>query len=494
MTAMRIAAPRGARLGAPGAPRARRRRAAAAAAAATPPSASASASASADLDVDVAIVGAGIVGVAAALELLRAPERVSVALIERGQPGAAGGGAATGAGQGYLWMCHRDPSNAHAWATAAAGAALWREWLRAPADAADDACALAGCEGGDADELERLAGVRRCGSMLLAAGPAEVSALRARGEALRAAGVEARFLGADALYGARAPEPALAGGLAAAGLEVPGDAQLDGRAAVRVLLGRARAEGKRRFVELPREAAEALLAGADGGVDGFLTSAARRVRARRGVIVAAGAWSGGFLARELANPGWADVVRPRRGHLLELPPPAGMPPVQRGLMEAGYAKHYAALSAAVLPAVALAAAGAGAPPAPALDDVTFTATASPSGSLLLGSSREWAGFDAEPAPEVAAAILARCALFLPALAGARPADAAVRVGLRPYAAEGPMVGSVPGAARLFLAAGHEGSGLTLAPATAAVLADAVLGRARPARPDLAAAARAPAPL
>ena len=24
-------------------------------------------------------------------------------------------------------MCHRDPSNAHAWATAAAGAALWRE-------------------------------------------------------------------------------------------------------------------------------------------------------------------------------------------------------------------------------------------------------------------------------------------------------------------------------------------------------------------------------
>jgi glycine/D-amino acid oxidase-like deaminating enzyme len=391
-------------------------------------------------------------------------------------------------------MCHRDPSNAHAWATAAAGAALWREWLRAPADAEAAACALAGCEGGDADELERLAGVRRCGSMLLAAGPAEVSALRARGEALRAAGVDARFLGADALYGARAPEPALAGGLAAAGLEVPADAQLDGRAAVRVLLGRARAEGKRRFVELPREAVEALLAGADGGVDGVRTAACR-VRARRGVIVAAGAWSGGFLARELSNPGWADVVRPRRGHLLELPPPAGMPPLQRGLMEAGYAKHYAALSAVVLPATALAGADAGAPPAaPALDDVTFTATASPSGSLLLGSSREWAGFDAEPAPEVAAAILARCALFLPALMGARPADAAVRVGLRPYAAEGPMVGAVPGVARLFLAAGHEGSGLTLAPATAAVLADAVLGRARPARPDLAAAARAPTPL
>jgi hypothetical protein len=100
MTAMQTAAPRGVRPGAPCAPRAvrRRRAAAAAAAAAAPPSASASA----DLDVDVAIIGAGIVGVAAALELLRAPERVSVALIDRGQPGAAGGGAATGAGQGYL--------------------------------------------------------------------------------------------------------------------------------------------------------------------------------------------------------------------------------------------------------------------------------------------------------------------------------------------------------------------------------------------------------
>jgi heterodisulfide reductase subunit A-like polyferredoxin len=98
MTAMQTAAPRGVRPGAPCAPRAVRRRRAAAAAAAAPPSASASA----DLDVDVAIIGAGIVGVAAALELLRAPERVSVALIDRGQPGAAGGGAATGAGQGYL--------------------------------------------------------------------------------------------------------------------------------------------------------------------------------------------------------------------------------------------------------------------------------------------------------------------------------------------------------------------------------------------------------
>jgi glycine/D-amino acid oxidase-like deaminating enzyme len=39
-----------------------------------------------------------------------------------------------------------------------------------------------------------------------------------------------------------------------------------------------------------------------------------------------------------------------------------------------------------------------------------------------------------------------------------------------------MVGPVPGAPGLLLASGHEGSGLTLAPASAELLVDALLGR------------------
>lgn len=46
-------------------------------------------------------------------------------------------------------------------------------------------------------------------------------------------------------------------------------------------------------------------------------------------------------------------------------------------------------------------------------DITFTATRSAGGALLLGSSREEAGFDAAPSNAVAEAILARCAAFLP---------------------------------------------------------------------------------
>ena len=46
-------------------------------------------------------------------------------------------------------------------------------------------------------------------------------------------------------------------------------------------------------------------------------------------------------------------------------------------------------------------------------------------------------------------------------------DVEVRVGLRPYTVGGvPLVGPLPGLPRVLVAAGHEGSGLTLGPATA----------------------------
>ena len=66
-------------------------------------------------------------------------------------------------------------------------------------------------------------------------------------------------------------------------------------------------------------------------------------------------------------------------------------------------------------------------------DVTFTATTSASGTLLVGSSREFSGWDSAAAPEVVDAIMTRATAFLPGLAAVRPGDVLVRVGLRPYA-------------------------------------------------------------
>lgn len=60
------------------------------------------------------------------------------------------------------------------------------------------------------------------------------------------------------------------------------------------------------------------------------------MRAPRGVVVALGAWSGAFLAEQLADVRWAGAFRPRRGLLLEMARPGGMPALACGLMEMGY--------------------------------------------------------------------------------------------------------------------------------------------------------------
>ena len=61
------------------------------------------------------------------------------------------------------------------------------------------------------------------------------------------------------------------------------------------------------------------------------------MEARQGVVLAAGAWTGQLLDAALAvQPTWGPLFRPRKGHLLELQPPAGMPRLQHGLMEISY--------------------------------------------------------------------------------------------------------------------------------------------------------------
>lgn len=56
--------------------------------------------------------------------------------------------------------------------------------------------------------------------------------------------------------------------------------------------------------------------------------------------------AGEFLARQAgelgldatAGGGWAGALRPRKGLLLEMARPEGMPEVHRGMMELGYTK------------------------------------------------------------------------------------------------------------------------------------------------------------
>src|SRR3954452_23940024 len=93
----------------------------------------------------------------------------------------------------------------------------------------------------------------------------------------------------------------------------------------------------------------------------------------------------------------------------------------------------------------------------------------PSGTALLGSSRQHLGFDRKVDLGVAAAIARRAARFFPVLRDAR----ALRVyaGLRPLTPDHiPIIGPFAEAPNVCVATGHEGAGIGLAPATGELVA------------------------
>lgn len=103
------------------------------------------------------ILGAGIIGLATALALLRADASLRVALLDRQVPCAG----ATGAGQGYLWLAHRDVGSP-AYTLAARSMEMWGQLL-APAVPELTPAALewqvGGRLGGGAGPPGRLAGL-----------------------------------------------------------------------------------------------------------------------------------------------------------------------------------------------------------------------------------------------------------------------------------------------------------------------------------------------
>lgn len=182
--------------------------------------------------------------------------------------------------------------------------------------------------------------------MLLASNAEESEKLRERCSRLASHQLEARLLEPGEVSGL---EPALKVSGDGAALLLPSDAQINGRKAAAALLDRclefnrqsnSSSQSGGRFHWLMDEAvSEVQPAGAGGSGEEachcVATEKGRRVTARQ-VVVAAGAWSGKLLGRITGNAAWQEVFEPRRGHLLELRPPAGMPPVRHGVMEMSY--------------------------------------------------------------------------------------------------------------------------------------------------------------
>jgi glycine oxidase len=97
------------------------------------------------------------------------------------------------------------------------------------------------------------------------------------------------------------------------------------------------------------------------------------------------------------------------------------------------------------------------------------------GRVLVGATEEDAGFDCRTTATGIHGLLAEALRLCPVLAGAEVEQS--WAGLRPGSIDTrPYLGFAPGYRNLIVATGHKRAGLQLAPATAQVIADLVLGR------------------
>jgi glycine oxidase len=249
----------------------------------------------ANLTVDAAIIGGGVAGAACALRLSQAG--LSVAVVERGEPG----GESSGAAAGILGAQMESPGPGPLLQLCLASRAL---------------------HGALAEELRELTGIdvgyRQSGVLQLAFAPNDEEEQRARHAWQTAAGLQVERVDARACR-EKGGSPR-----ARSGLFFPDDGRVDNRLLARALWHAAERAGAR-FVR-----ADARAVAVRGDEVAGVELAQGRIDAPR-VVVAAGAWSALLPGARIA----ADAVRPVRGQMIALRIAPPFQAVLRG--GAGYA-------------------------------------------------------------------------------------------------------------------------------------------------------------
>jgi glycine/D-amino acid oxidase-like deaminating enzyme len=272
----------------------------------------------------------------------------------------------------------------------------------------------------------------RCGTIWVAASSDELDAARAKCELYHSNALRAELLDARSLASA---EPQLRPDLAG-GVLVPDDGVLYQPVFTRWLLDRAQRSG----------------AVVRSGV-------AVHALSRHGVQSNAGPLAGGATLIAAGTDTCQLLpmlpIIPRKGHLAVT---ARMPgTVRHQLVELGYLQSAHAMTRS---------------------SVAFNVQPRRTGQLLIGSSRELAGSDRSMNRAVLGQMLARAISFMPVIADIDVLR--VWTGMRPATSDGlPFIGRVPGRARVWVASGHEGLGITTALGTGAIVTALLTGTESP---------------
>lgn len=360
--------------------------------------------------VDAAVIGGGVIGCAVAYYLAKAGARVAV--LERSVIGSG----ASSVNPGSIAM-----------ATKKGGLLL------ALARASQQLHATLSRELGTDTEY----GVE--GNLIIAENAAELDYLTSLHAGQRQAGIAVELVDEARC---RALNPLLEGPVAG-GIYCPTDAHAN---PFKVTAGYAQA-AEALGTRLLHGTAVTGIAVRDGRVAGVDTARGRI--AADWVINATGAW-----AAEIGR--WAGVehdVLPRRGQVLVLEPADALPGIRVSGASQLVAKHAGAAAAD-----------------PVNVSLSYTRKGR-SGTVILGSTNEFAGYDTRT---TAAGVhgIARCAVrAMPALARHRVVRA--WAGLRPYCAAGPQLGYLGGPHGYLVATGHGGDGMALSAITGVYLAEVV---------------------
>jgi sarcosine oxidase subunit beta len=363
---------------------------------------------------DVLIIGAGIVGCSCAYYLAQAG--VKVRLIDRGSLGSGASKA------GMLHVVTWEEPEMHLM-LAARSKQLYAQLSQ---------------------QLPQDINYRPTGSIALIEDPAALEGFSRTLQHLRTLGVKADLLDASDL--ARM-EPHLAPDLAG-GAFFPDDAQVNPLNTTLALAQAAKNAGA--VLDPFNEVTGFELSPAQDRLVAIRT--ARERISPHAVVICAGAWSAalGRLA------GLNIPIQPRKGTLLVTARVPGDLLRCKVILAAGYMDSLKSGSAGSV-------------------SVAANIQQVKNGNLVLGSSRQFAGFDRSVDPRVAALMLQRCLRFLPALADILVIRA--WTGFRPYTPDLlPIISPVEQIVGLYIAAGHEGIGITEAPVTGKLVSQMITGQ------------------